>query len=96
MASHCSAFVAAFKALQEVDNVLLVFPYGQTDMPEELVLKDPDSLGMTIASLSKYCKNFFVHNSYSHMSLQVLLGFDQDADFILNNANAILTPLKKL
>jgi len=61
-ASHRAAFVAALKALQEVDNTLSLFPYGQTDAPEELVLKEPDSLGMTIASLSKYFKNFYVHN----------------------------------
>jgi len=54
-ASHCLAFMVAFKALQEVDNTLLVFPYEQTDAPEDLVMKDPDSLSTTIASLTKYC-----------------------------------------
>jgi len=93
-ASHRAALVKALKALQEVDNTLSLFPYGQTDAPEELVVKEPDSLGPTIASLSKYCKNFYVRNSYSRMLLQVLLGFDQDADFILSNANAVLKPLK--
>jgi len=89
-ASHRAALVAAFKALQEVDNTLSLFPYGQTDAPEDLVIKDPDSLGPTIASLTKYCKGFFVRDTYSRMFLQVLLGFDQDPEFILSNAKAVL------
>jgi len=94
-ASHQSAFMTAFKTLQEVDNTLSVFPYGQTNTPpEDLVMKDPDSLGTTIASLTKYCKGFFIRDTYSRMFLQVLLGFDQEPNFILSNAKAVLKSLK--
>jgi len=72
----------------------LVFPYGQTNAPEDLVMKDPDSLITMIASLTKYCKGFFIQDTYSQMFLQVLLGFDQEPDFILSNAKAVLKSLK--
>jgi len=93
-AAHRLALVTAFKALQEVDNTLSLFPYGQADAPEDLVVKDPDSLGTTIASLTKYCKDFFVRDTHSRMFLQILLGFDQELDFILSNAKAVLKSSK--